>query len=515
LNRRALFTATLLCLSQSSISNGSKILAAPGPHSAPEAPQKASENTLKAKSAAVSSKPVISPIDVPRTPALILRRLEQIEASLMKPEARPTAEQKKALDGELTALTWAIEGSAAGTNPNLKLRALHSYAFYVRGVLHFEMKDMAGSMRFLDCALKDNPKNAKAYEQRGTNYVFSGQAKEGLSDFDSAIKNGLKSDFALINRGSMYVSTRQYDKAVEDLSLALEMSKVKGKPARFGEWMPLMLRARAYTGLKNYEAAKKDAQDMLSQGSAPQSVQKDMRTLIAALDAKANEKATPPADKPFKAERASIDTLIAPYVEEARKTLPIARERFSKGLPSKEWMSVTIRIYGPETDPGAVGAMEQVFVTVKSWDGQKIYGALASPVHLPNHTQGEPITVDEKDVLDWTIVRADGSEEGNIVGKFMESPEAKAALAGKNTEKNNEDLPAGAQSFPSAILPAQSVQTSPTNEPSLPLPSSSTLAPVIPTTAAPDSQPLQIPPQSPTQTPSQPPSQTPSQIPPN
>ena len=307
-------------------------------------------------------------------------------------------------------------------------------------------------MRFLDCALKDDAKNAKAYEQRGTNFVLSGKPKEGLSDFDKAIKNGLESDFALINRGSMYVTTGQPDKAVADLSRALE--KRKGAP---GQWMPLMLRARAYAGLKQYPAARQDAASVLALTSTPKSVHSDMHRLVDAIDAKANEKAVPPPDKPFQAERTSLDALIAPYIEAARKTLPSAKERFLKGLPPKEWMSVTTRIYGPDTDPGAVRPMEQVFVTVKSWSGDSITGTLASPVHLSNHSRGEPITVAEKDLLDWTIVRADGSEDGNVVGKFMESSQAKAAL-----ETSQEST--------SATAPAPAVLTAPI----------SPIAPIIP-----------------------------------
>lgn len=65
--------------------------------------------------------------------------------------------------------------------------------------------------------------------------------------------------------------------------------------------------------------------------------------------------------------------------------------------------------------------MEQVFVRVVSWHGDQIEGTLNSEVKLNNYSQGEPLLVLEKDVVDWTILRPDGSEEGNVVGKFLDT----------------------------------------------------------------------------------------------
>ena len=92
--------------------------------------------------------------------------------------------------------------------------------------------------------------------------------------------------------------------------------------------------------------------------------------------------------------------------------------------------------------------MEQVFVTVKDWSDDKISGLLASKVALPDHKEGEPLTVAEADVLDWTIVRADGSEEGNLIGKYLDSvqktpPEKAEALKleAPKIEPSKADIP--------------------------------------------------------------------------
>jgi hypothetical protein len=37
------------------------------------------------------------------------------------------------------------------------------------------------------------------------------------------------------------------------------------------------------------------------------------------------------------------------------------------------------------------------------------------------HSSRQSITVPESEVLDWTIARPDGSEEGNFIGKYLDS----------------------------------------------------------------------------------------------
>jgi uncharacterized protein YegJ (DUF2314 family) len=77
---------------------------------------------------------------------------------------------------------------------------------------------------------------------------------------------------------------------------------------------------------------------------------------------------------------------------------------------------VTTNLYGPG------GKYEQVFVKVTSWKKEEIKGLLASDVTIiPNHKGGETMTCREADVIDWMISKPDGSEEGNFVGKFLDT----------------------------------------------------------------------------------------------
>lgn len=127
-----------------------------------------------------------------------------------------------------------------------------------------------------------------------------------------------------------------------------------------------------------------------------------------------------PADKPVEAKSneqvKNFDEAIAPYVKKARETLPDAKNRYLKGLPKGEQFFVTIKLYAPD------GKYEQVFVKVNSWKKEEIKGLLASEVTLiANHKRGDKIACREADVLDWTIAKPDGSEEGNFVGKFLDT----------------------------------------------------------------------------------------------
>src|ERR1051325_6330690 len=112
----------------------------------------------------------------------------------------------------------------------------------------------------------------------------------------------------------------------------------------------------------------------------------------------------------------NFEKAMAPYVAQARKTLPDTKKRFQKGLQPGEVLYVTTRLYN------AAGRYEQVFVEVKSWKDSTIAGLLSSePELVKEHKRGEKLTVQEKDVYDWTISKPDGSEEGNFVGKFLDT----------------------------------------------------------------------------------------------
>jgi uncharacterized protein YegJ (DUF2314 family) len=113
---------------------------------------------------------------------------------------------------------------------------------------------------------------------------------------------------------------------------------------------------------------------------------------------------------------ATFDRQLAPAVKQARATLPQAKRRFLKGLPSGHIFFLTTRLVDPD------GLFEQVFVRVRQWEGTNVSGEIANELGtVKTYRQGQLINFPESAVLDWTISRPDGTEEGNYVGKLMEA----------------------------------------------------------------------------------------------
>ena len=105
-----------------------------------------------------------------------------------------------------------------------------------------------------------------------------------------------------------------------------------------------------------------------------------------------------------------------PYVAQARATYPQAKARFLKGLPANESFFLTTRLRD------TTGLREQVFIVVDSIKGSTVYGRIWSQVMLVRtYHLREPYSFPESELLDWLITKPDGTEEGNFVGKFLDT----------------------------------------------------------------------------------------------
>jgi uncharacterized protein YegJ (DUF2314 family) len=127
-----------------------------------------------------------------------------------------------------------------------------------------------------------------------------------------------------------------------------------------------------------------------------------------------------PTDKPhsFKGtdQLGEYDALIAPYVEKAQKTLKKVKKKYSKGLQEGQAFFLITRIYDN------LGNYEQIFVRVSSWEKENISGTIANQLNaVKGFSFGQTITFPESDILDWLITNPDGSEEGNFVGKYLDT----------------------------------------------------------------------------------------------
>ena len=114
------------------------------------------------------------------------------------------------------------------------------------------------------------------------------------------------------------------------------------------------------------------------------------------------------------AHRQEVEDAIAPYVQKARSTYPDAKRRFLSGLPEGAQFFTTIWLRDD------AGRMEAVFVEVTKIDGGQVAGTITSDVTtVREYHWGQAHSFPETEVVDWTIANADGTQEGNIVGRFL------------------------------------------------------------------------------------------------
>ena len=108
--------------------------------------------------------------------------------------------------------------------------------------------------------------------------------------------------------------------------------------------------------------------------------------------------------------------LIAPHVQKAKATYPEAKGRYLAGLPPQQTFFVTTVIRDEQ------GHFEYIFVVVRQIADRSVTGRIATQVNLvQGYHDGDTIGFPEAEVIDWMISKPDGSEEGNLVGKFLDT----------------------------------------------------------------------------------------------
>ena len=124
-----------------------------------------------------------------------------------------------------------------------------------------------------------------------------------------------------------------------------------------------------------------------------------------------------PKDQPRQhASPDELDRAIAPYVAQARATYPAAKRRYLAGLPQGEHFFLTTRLQDRR------GRVEQVFIAVSAIEGSQVTGRIWNDViGVEGHRRGDSYTFDESRMLDWLITKPDGREEGNVVGRFLDT----------------------------------------------------------------------------------------------
>lgn len=112
----------------------------------------------------------------------------------------------------------------------------------------------------------------------------------------------------------------------------------------------------------------------------------------------------------------AMEKAVEPIIAQARASYPAARDRYLAGLPAGETFFITTRL---KDDAGRV---EQVFIRVQRIIDGRIQGVIANDLNLVRGFRaGQPYSLGEADLVDWLISKPDGSEEGNLLGKFIEA----------------------------------------------------------------------------------------------
>jgi hypothetical protein len=116
----------------------------------------------------------------------------------------------------------------------------------------------------------------------------------------------------------------------------------------------------------------------------------------------------------------ALERAIAPYVARARATYPTAKKRFLAGLPPNHLFTVWLPLDENDKKTGEY-RREYVFVVVEKISGGRVYGRINNKLlALKTHRYGGRVAFPESKILNWCIVRPDGSEEGNYVGNFLD-----------------------------------------------------------------------------------------------
>lgn len=111
----------------------------------------------------------------------------------------------------------------------------------------------------------------------------------------------------------------------------------------------------------------------------------------------------------------AFDEMLEACTARARATWPSARDRFLGGLGDGHALYAVTKVRD------SAGRFEQIFVEVTGVEHGRIIGRIASEIKtVAGFDLHDPIRFEEQTLVDWAISRPDGSEEGNLVGKFMD-----------------------------------------------------------------------------------------------
>lgn len=161
-----------------------------------------------------------------------------------------------------------------------------------QGIALYEKQDYQGAIKIFNDVLSTDPKNALAYNARGSVYLELKDYDKAVADYTKAVELETLLPHAYYNRGRAYTFLKEYDDALADLQHSAQLSphefgyRANGNIGLIyhqqGEYAKALdafataisyddskadtyyLRGETYTAMENYEAAISDYQAALN-----------------------------------------------------------------------------------------------------------------------------------------------------------------------------------------------------------------------------------------------------------
>ena len=123
-----------------------------------------------------------------------------------------------------------------------------------------------------------------------------------------------------------------------------------------------------------------------------------------------------PVDCAFETTATDLFGVIEDKSPEAMKSWPEAKARFLRGLPDKHSLFVTFILVDQEQ------RAEYVFLAVDAISDEGVSGRLWTDLFVvQGFEHGDRFLVDEEAISDWLISKPDGTEDGNLIGKYLDT----------------------------------------------------------------------------------------------
>jgi len=151
---------------------------------------------------------------------------------------------------EIYSDTKDYDRAIADFNQALKLDPNDAIAYNERGLAYYHNKDYDRAIADFNQAIKLNPTFAIAYNNRGFAYYDLKDYDRAFADFNQAIKLNPSIPIVYQGRGLVYLDKKDYDRAIADFNQAL---KLDPKFAR-----PYNGRGLVYLDKKDYDRAIAD-----------------------------------------------------------------------------------------------------------------------------------------------------------------------------------------------------------------------------------------------------------------